>query len=54
MTYTNIEYVCSQQLGRLRIYDIFVTKKLSVHIQISNILVYEYLNIFVFNAILRQ
>ena len=53
---TNIEYINSLEIGRIRISNIFVTKKLSIHIRISNILyqIFEYSNIWICSCYTAQ
>ena len=49
---TNIEYIRYLLIGRIRISNIFVTRKLSIRIRISNIRcqIFEYSNIFVLHC----
>ena len=49
-TNTNIEYIRSKQIGRIQISNIFITRKLSICVQISNIrcLIFEYSNIQIY------
>ena len=48
----NIEYIGSWKIGRIRILNIYVTRKLFISIRISNIWckIFEYSNIFVIHC----